>query len=435
MDSNYETIKSLLSLLVRKSGFDLDKNIAALELEKTENLIKSYEEDLLFVKDPEEKEIMNKTIAQLKSKREAWRNNSEIIGKHVLSEFTSNKDINSVRKDLEILKSNAASMRLSNESLMSSIYRELFTCNKKIGQLEEKINRNDYYKKEEKQIDEALVEYLNNKIDDYESEIERLERELNKFKDLEVKDVDALNKIKEYEIKESKDLEKIDKLLEMSNQKNSSIELWEKVNNIKSKLTEKQDIIKNYVNKLEENLKFIRNNHLEYTERKKKMTEEVRKFKNLLIGATEKMSKNDYFDYASKMIDENELELTKEKINQYNNKKEVIYIDVDEILEEIEKEWNKRNPISSNNNMFERSYKEELPREESKVVEAKVYEEHIVITEPETKEVEETIKEGNEINDEVINEEVIVDTKEETVDEIKEAPVIEEKSNKIELDW
>ena len=466
MDSNYETIKSLLSLLVRKSGFDIDKNIASLELEKTENLIKSYEEDLVFVKDPEEKEMMNKTLAQLKSKKEAWQNNSEIVGKHVLNEYVNNKDINSVRKELEILKNNTYSTRLSNESLMSSVYRELFTCNKKVSQLEEKINKNDYYKREEKQIDESLIEYLNNKIDDYETELEKVDAELNKFKDLEVKDVEALNKIKEYELKESKDMEKIEKLLEISNEKNSSIELWEKVNNIKSKLTEKQDIIKNYVNKLEENLKFIRSNHLEYNERKKTLTEEIRKFKNLVIGATEKYSRNDYFDYASKMIDENELELTKERINQFNNKKEVIYVDVDEILDEIEKEWNKRNYNPSLNASYNSDKKEEVKETFEEIEKTSVSETNDLREESKSNEVKEindltetensnTINQNNETNEErvqkveiteqsieqsevkeeIISEEVIFENKDNTINNDNQETTVQEKSNRIELEW
>ena len=466
MDSNYETIKSLLSLLVRKSGFDIDKNIASLELEKTENLIKSYEEDLVFVKDPEEKEMMNKTLAQLKSKKEAWQNNSEIVGKHVLNEYVNNKDINSVRKELEILKNNTYSTRLSNESLMSSVYRELFTCNKKVTQLEEKINKNDYYKREEKQIDESLIEYLNNKIDDYETELEKVDAELNKFKDLEVKDVEALNKIKEYELKESKDMEKIEKLLEISNEKNSSIELWEKVNNIKSKLTEKQDIIKNYVNKLEENLKFIRSNHLEYNERKKTLTEEIRKFKNLVIGATEKYSRNDYFDYASKMIDENELELTKERINQFNNKKEVIYVDVDEILDEIEKEWNKRNYNPSLNASYNSDKKEEVKETFEEIEKTSVSETNDLREESKSNEVKEindltetensnTINQNNETNEErvqkveiteqsieqsevkeeIISEEVIFENKDNTINNDNQETTVQEKSNRIELEW
>lgn len=467
MDSNYETIKSLLSLLVRKSGFDIDKNIASLELEKTENLIKSYEEDLIFVKDPEEKEMMNKTLAQLKSKKEAWENNSEIVGKRVLNEYVNKKDINSVRKELEILKNNTYSTRLSNESLMSSVYRELFTCNKKVSQLEEKINKNDYYKTEEKQIDESLIEYLNNKIDDYERELEKVDAELNKFKELEVKDVEALNKIKEYELKESKDMEKIEKLLEISNEKNSSIELWEKVNNIKSKLTEKQDIIKNYVNKLEENLKFIRSNHLEYTERKKTLTEEIRKFKNLVIGATEKYSRNDYFDYASKMIDENELELTKERINQFNNKKEVIYVDVDEILDEIEKEWNKRNYNPSSNISYNNEYKpkevnqtfqesettyinesnnltEERRLDEVKEAYDLVEEKKIIEVNQNNEAIEENVQEvevnspsieQSEVKEEIISEEVISENKDNTINNDNQETTQQEKSNRIELEW
>ena len=396
MDSNYETIKSLVSLLVRKSGFNIDENVASLELEKTENLIKSYEEDLVYVSDPEEKEMMERTLSQLREKREAWKVNSEIVGKTILKKYIDKEDINSIKNELEILKNNASCFRTSGESLMSYIYREIFVSNKKITQLEEKIKGNKYYKKEDKEIDESLIEYLTNKINDYDKEIENIDIELNKFKDLEIKDVNALNKIKKYELEETKNLEKVDKLFEISNQKNASIELWEKVNNIKSKLTEKQDIIKNYVNKLEDNLKFIRDSHIEYSNKKKKLTEEVNKFRNLLIGASEKISKNDYFDYASKMIDENELELTKEKINELNNKKEVIYVDVNEIIEEIKKEWNKKS--------FTSYYKEyDKKREDDILIDD--CEEDIIIVEDEIEAIYEARKEE------------------------------ENKKNKIELEW
>ena len=50
MNNNFEAIKSLVSLLVKKSGFDIDKNYSEEELAKTKENIHKVRKKVVIIK-------------------------------------------------------------------------------------------------------------------------------------------------------------------------------------------------------------------------------------------------------------------------------------------------------------------------------------------------------------------------------------------------
>ena len=144
MDTNYEAIKSLVGLLVKKAGFDIDKNYSENELNKTKETIIKLEnnnEDNISVATKKE------LIGNLKQRQASWENNAEVIGKSLLKCYKENKSYNEVRGKIEFLASLSKKDKTStNEnSLMSSIYDRYKQLEQDYKVIVQKIENNNYF--------------------------------------------------------------------------------------------------------------------------------------------------------------------------------------------------------------------------------------------------------------------------------------------------
>ena len=93
MNNNFEAIKSLISLLVKKAGFDLDKNYSEVELEKTKSSI----EELTYEKNnSNNKKTISNIIDNLRVRQANWENNAEIVGKSLIEAYQSGKEYQSI---------------------------------------------------------------------------------------------------------------------------------------------------------------------------------------------------------------------------------------------------------------------------------------------------------------------------------------------------
>ena len=97
MDTNYEAVKSLIEILVKKAGYDVDKNYSENELKKTKETIIKLENDKEL-----ERNIKNELIANLKIRQVNWENNAEVIGKSLLNCFKDKKSYSEVRGKVEL---------------------------------------------------------------------------------------------------------------------------------------------------------------------------------------------------------------------------------------------------------------------------------------------------------------------------------------------
>ena len=220
MNNNFEAIKSLISLLVKKAGFDLDKNYSEVELEKTKSSI----EELTYEKNnSNNKKAISNIIDNLRVRQANWENNAEIVGKSLIEAYQSGKDYQSIKARIELLGSLAVK---GTENLgVGSIYSKLTELEKKYEELNTKIETNDYKNLNEKEMDERYKTYLENKITSFEVEVENLNKELESLRDIELKDVNVVNKIKEYIDKMDSDLERINKALSTSVNSDISFEV------------------------------------------------------------------------------------------------------------------------------------------------------------------------------------------------------------------
>ena len=80
MNTNYETVVSLIELLVKKAGFDLSSNYSEIELQKTKDSISSLVKDRNTSND---KKTINALIENLKVRQANWENNAEMVGKRL----------------------------------------------------------------------------------------------------------------------------------------------------------------------------------------------------------------------------------------------------------------------------------------------------------------------------------------------------------------
>lgn len=410
MNNNFEAIKSLISLLVKKAGFDLDKNYSEVELEKTKSSI----EELTYEKNNSnnKKEISN-IIDNLRVRQANWENNAEIVGKSLIEAYQSGKDYQSIKARIELLGSLAVK---GTENLgVGSIYSKLTELEKKYEELNTKIETNDYKNLNEKEMDERYKTYLENKIASFEVEVENLNKELESLRDIELKDVNIVNKIKEYIDKMDSDLERINKALSTSVNSDISFEVFERLENAKEELEAKSTKDKETLSKAESMLDNVRKNRININERKDSIESEIDKLNNKLTNVKIKLDENDYTNQIEKIIDVNELERVRLELESLKNKKDVVYVDAIKVKEELIKEWN------TSSGKTEAEQKEENTEFESNV--------------------DNTVVINNENSEKVKSEEKNVDNKEviNTENEKEEEKVVEvekeKKHKRIELDW
>lgn len=410
MNNNFEAIKSLISLLVKKAGFDLDKNYSEVELEKTKSSI----EELTYEKNnSNNKKAISNIIDNLRVRQANWENNAEIVGKSLIEAYQSGKDYQSIKARIELLGSLAVK---GTENLgVGSIYSKLTELEKKYEELNTKIETNDYKNLNEKEMDERYKTYLENKIASFEVEVENLNKELESLRDIELKDVNIVNKIKEYIDKMDSDLERINKALSTSVNSDISFEVFERLENAKEELEAKSTKDKETLSKAESMLDNVRKNRININERKDSIESEIDKLNNKLTNVKIKLDENDYTNQIEKIIDVNELERVRLELESLKNKKDVVYVDAIKVKEELIKEWN------TSSGKTEAEQKEENTEFESNV--------------------DNTVVINNENSEKVKSEEKNVDNKEviNTENEKEEEKVVEvekeKKHKRIELDW
>lgn len=412
MDTNYEAVKCLIEILVKKAGYDVNKNYSENELKKTKETISKLEND----KDIE-KAAKSELIANLKIRQANWENNAEVIGKSLLDCYKNNKSYMDVRSKVEFLSNLAKKDEESKngQSLMTYVYSKLKELENEYNELNLRIESNDYINQEEKDLDVKLKEYLINSIDNYSNEISLCDNELERLKDVEHKELMIKERLNAYITNVKKDVELLDKLKRNSLDKGITLEVWEKIEdielNIKSKLEKVLSVLKKTDNVLNE----VNENRERCNNKKTIVSKEIERSNSKLNRINEKLNNDDYLDYTRKIKDLNKKELIRIELNELKNKKDVIYINVDMVKEELIREWSK--------NSFDNSSIEFKPKKSDNIIAENI--------------VEDEKDKENEIT---VNKPLV---KEDSINEIeskKEIVELEEKedkkeSNKIELDW
>ena len=414
MDTNYEAVKCLIEILVKKAGYDINKNYSENELKKTKETISKLENN----KDIE-KATKNELIANLKIRQANWENNAEVIGKALLNCYKNNKSYMDVRGKVEFL-SNLAKKdeELKNDqSLMSYVYSKLKKLENEYNELNLKIESNDYINQEEKDLDVRLKEYLINSIDNCSNEIILCDNELERLKDVEHKEQMIKERLNAYIANVKKDVELLDSLKKNSLDKGITLEVWEKIEDIELNIKEKLEKVLNILKKTDNILNEVNVNREKCNNKKTMLSKEIDKSNNKLNRIEQRLNNDDYLDFTKKIKDLNKKELIRIELNELKNKKDVIYVNVDMVKEELIREWSKNSsddsPVKLKPDKLDKMISEDADND--KLVENKKIElvaDESLVVESNCREVED-------------KKEVI---KSEQKEEKKE-------SNKIELDW
>lgn len=420
MNNNFEAIKSLVSLLVKKSGFDIDKNYSEEELAKTKENIQKLQSEK---ESSNNQKTLGKIIDTLKLRQANWENNAEIVGKSLLNAYKEGKDYSQVKARIELL-GNLAYKGTENLSA-GNLYSKLSELESKYNELNNKIDTYEYKNTEEREMDEKYKSYLDNKISSLNDEIKIVNKELDELRDIELKDVTIVNKIKEYIDKLDNDLARIDRILNESANMDISFEVYERLESAKEELESKQIRNKDTLEKAEKMLENVRINRTNSNSKKEILEEELDKCTTKKNNISTKLKEDNYINTTERIIDINEKEKIRVELDYLNNKKDVIYVDAIKVKDELIREWStkKENFVEKNNN-----YKKEIIKEQEEKNVDKV---EAVNNKP--------VIEENEI---LRNEELILEEKPEYKEieeekETKKEMISEEKknNNRIELDW
>ena len=420
MNNNFEAIKSLVSLLVKKSGFDIDKNYSEEELAKTKENIQKLQSEK---ESSNNQKTLAKIIDTLKLRQANWENNAEIVGKSLLNAYKEGKDYSQVKARIELL-GNLAYKGTENLSA-GNLYSKLSELESKYNELNNKIDTYEYKNTEEREMDEKYKSYLDNKISSLNDEIKIVNKELDELRDIELKDVTIVNKIKEYIDKLDNDLARIDRILNESANMDISFEVYERLESAKEELESKQIRNKDTLEKAEKMLENVRTNRTNSNSKKEILEEELDKCTTKKNNISTKLKEDNYINTTERIIDINEKEKIRVELDYLNNKKDVIYVDAIKVKDELIREWStkKENFVEKTDN-----YKEEIIKEQEEKNVDKV---EVVNNKP--------VIEENEI---LRNEELTLEEKPEYKEieeekETKKEMTSEEKknNNRIELDW
>lgn len=420
MNNNFEAIKSLVSLLVKKSGFDIDKNYSEEELAKTKENIQKLQSEK---ESSNNQKTLGKIIDTLKLRQANWENNAEIVGKSLLNAYKEGKDYSQVKARIELL-GNLAYKGTENLSA-GNLYSKLSELESKYNELNNKIDTYEYKNTEEREMDEKYKSYLDNKISSLNDEIKIVNKELDELRDIELKDVTIVNKIKEYIDKLDNDLARIDRILNESANMDISFEVYERLESAKEELESKQIRNKDTLEKAEKMLENVRINRTNSNSKKEILEEELDKCTTKKNNISTKLKEDNYINTTERIIDINEKEKIRVELDYLNNKKDVIYVDAIKVKDELIREWStkKENFVERTNNYKEETIKEQEVKNVDKV--------EVVNNKP--------VIEENEI---LQNEELILEEKPEYKEieeekETKKEMISEEKknNNRIELDW
>lgn len=427
MNNNFEAIKSLVSLLVKKAGFDINSNYSEEELAKTKENIKKLQEEK---ETSNNQKTLSKVIETLKQRQANWENNAEIVGKSLLKAYKEGKEYTSVKARIELL-GNLAVKGTENLSA-GNLYTKLSELESTYNTLNDKINTYEYKNTTEREMDEKYKTYLDNKIDSLNDELKIVNKELDDLREAELKDVGIVNKIKDYIDKLENDLSRIDRVLSDGVNTDISFEVYERLENAKSDLESKQDRNKDTLEKAEKMLSNVRTNRVNNNNKKEILLDEIEKCQTKLNNVSNKLKEDNYVNTTERIMDINEKEKVRLELDYLKNKKDVIYVDALKVKEELIKEW-------SNTSMNNKEVINIVSKEETKEIEKTVNNEEVVNT---------------EIEESVNNEEVVNNKEDKTLEEIldkeeldlEEKPVntnieesihevTEKKNKRIELDW
>lgn len=420
MNNNFEAIKSLVSLLVKKSGFDIDKNYSEEELAKTKENIQKLQSEK---ESSNNQKTLGKIIDTLKLRQANWENNAEIVGKSLLNAYKEGKDYSQVKARIELL-GNLAYKGTENLSA-GNLYSKLSELESKYNELNNKIDTYEYKNTEEREMDEKYKSYLDNKISSLNDEIKIVNKELDELRDIELKDVTIVNKIKEYIDKLDNDLARIDRILNESANMDISFEVYERLEGAKEELESKQIRNKDTLEKAEKMLENVRINRTNSNSKKEILEEELDKCTTKKNNISTKLKEDNYINTTERIIDINEKEKIRVELDYLKNKKDVIYVDAIKVKDELIREWStkKENFVEKTNNYKEETIKEQ---EEKNVDKVEVVNNKPVIEENEILRNEELILEEKPEYKEIEEEK---ETKKEITSEEKK------NNNRIELDW
>ena len=334
MNNNFEAIKSLVSLLVKKAGFDINSNYSEEELTKTKESIKKLQSEK---EGSNNQKTLSKIIDALKLRQANWENNAEIVGKSLLNAYKDGKEYTSVKARIELL-GNLASKGTENLSA-GNLYTRLNELESKYNELNDKINTYEYKNTEEREMDEKYKTYLDNKIDSLNAELKTVNKELDELREVELKDVSIVNKIKDYIDKLDKDLARIDRVLNEGVNTDISFEVYERLENAKNDLESKQERNKDTLEKAEKMLENVRNNRTNNNNKKEILLDELDKCTTKMNNVSNKLKEDNYVNTTERIMDINEKEKIRLEIDYLKNKKDVIYVDAGKVKEELIKEW------------------------------------------------------------------------------------------------
>ena len=225
---------------------------------------------------------------------------------------------------------------------MSYIYSKLKDLENKYNELNTKIEENNYLNLEEKDLDIKLRDYLVNSIDNYQNEMSLCEDELRRLKDVKYKEETLKEKLLVYVANVKKDIEALEILKKSSLDKGITLEVWEKIENIELSIKSKLERVLKTLRKSENFLNSVQEDQNRCNAKKAMLSKEIERSNNKLKRVNERINENDYLDYASKIRDLNKKEIIRIELNELKNKKDIIYVNVDKVKEELVREWSKR---------------------------------------------------------------------------------------------
>ena len=262
MNANYEVVKNLVSLLVKRAGFNIDSNYSEIELEKVKNNIRKLQEER---ENSNNKKALSKMIEDLKVRQANWENNAEIVGKSLLNAYKDGKPYSSVKMRIELL-GNLANKNSTYNSL-SKIYDRLNKLELDYKNLLDKIENSSYESTEEKEMDKRCKSYLEEKIENFNLELSGIDKTLDELRNSEKNDINIVNKVKEYINKLEKDLEKINSVLDNTLTSFVAYESFESIENTNNKTIEKINKFKELLSKTETVLNDVRETRKKTNER------------------------------------------------------------------------------------------------------------------------------------------------------------------------
>ncbi len=333
MDTNFESIKSLIELLVKKAGFSLNEKTADKEYNEVKKLINKYNSN-----------INSDIYKYISEQKKHWESNSEFVGSNLLDAYNSGKQENQINNELSILIKNALQEENKKVSttLMSYIYNSISTNEEKLNFIIEKINSCDYIDDEERTSDLREKEYLEKKVSELNDEERILLSYITTLKSAIENDKAISTRISDNIFKIKCKIKALEEAKEKIKNLYIPIAYQERLITTISKYYLKLELLEKEVGKIEKEIKNNDSKIIEINDKIVSIQNDKNKVEELLSKTKELINSNEYIDISTKIIDEIKREIVIYTLNILKNQKEVIYVDVVQIEKEIREEWNKK---------------------------------------------------------------------------------------------